>query len=185
MICMKLWNLWKCICFSCHILSCIDAIQDGTLRLSVNFLGTNLVSDQCFLTQLFFFFFLASCSLRLPMLEWLVVLVRLERLSEEFWRLICSSEYPKENRSVEQGDRSICQNPTVYHTAQSVPLGVTSGLLRAPWMISWASVFLAFRMSMVSFNSVSSESLRKHQYVSWWVSNWAKIFLYQGLWNAS
>lgn len=32
-------------------------------------------------------------------------------------------------------------------------------------MISWASVFLAFRMSMVSFNSVSSESLRKHQYV--------------------
>lgn len=45
--------------------------------------------------------------------------------------------------------------------ACSSPLGAMSGLLRAPWMISWASVFLAFRMSMVSFSSVSSESWQK------------------------
>lgn len=44
-----------------------------------------------------------------------------------------------------------------------VPLGVISGLLRAVWMISWASVFLAFKTSMVCFNSVSSESCRKKQ----------------------
>lgn len=42
-------------------------------------------------TQLFFFFFLASASLLLPMLEWLVMLLRLEMLSEEFCRLMRSS----------------------------------------------------------------------------------------------
>lgn len=42
-------------------------------------------------TQLFFFFFLASASLLLPMLEWLVMLLRLEMLSEEFCLLIRSS----------------------------------------------------------------------------------------------
>lgn len=42
-------------------------------------------------TQLFFFFFLASASLPLLMLEWLVMLLRLEMLSEEFCLLIRSS----------------------------------------------------------------------------------------------
>lgn len=39
-------------------------------------------------TQLFFFFFLASASLPLPTLEWLAMLLRLERLSDEFCLLI-------------------------------------------------------------------------------------------------
>lgn len=43
------------------------------------------------LTQLFFFFFLAS-SFRLPTLEWLVMLFRLEMLSDEFCLLIRNSE---------------------------------------------------------------------------------------------
>ena len=42
-------------------------------------------------TQLFFFFFFASASLPLPTLEWLVMLFRLEMLSEEFCLLIRSS----------------------------------------------------------------------------------------------
>lgn len=52
----------------------------------------NIVSHAgCFLTQLFFFFFLASWSFRLPMLDILVRLLRLEMLSHEFWRRICRS----------------------------------------------------------------------------------------------
>lgn len=46
------------------------------------------------------------------------------------------------------------------HGANSIPLAVMSWLLRAPWIISCASVFLTFKMSMVSFSSVSSESSR-------------------------
>lgn len=42
-------------------------------------------------SQLFFFFFFASASLPLPTLEWLVMLLRLEMLSEEFCLLIRSS----------------------------------------------------------------------------------------------
>lgn len=38
------------------------------------------------LTQLFFFFFLASWSFMLPILDILVRLLRLEMLSHEFWR---------------------------------------------------------------------------------------------------
>ena len=38
----------------------------------------------CVPTQLFFFFFLASWSFRLPMLDRLVRLLRLEMLSQEF-----------------------------------------------------------------------------------------------------
>lgn len=49
-------------------------------------------------TQLFFFFFLASASLLLPMLEWLVMLLRLEILSEEFCRLMRSSGVSKRSR---------------------------------------------------------------------------------------
>lgn len=54
--------------------------------------GPAWTQDKTILTQLFFFFFLASCSFRLPALEWLVMLFRLEMLSDEFWRSICSSE---------------------------------------------------------------------------------------------
>lgn len=43
------------------------------------------------LTQLFFFFFLASCSLRLAILAWLTVLAMLEILSEEFSRWMSTS----------------------------------------------------------------------------------------------
>lgn len=57
----------------------------------------------CVLTQLFFFFFLASCSLRLPILEWLVVLVRLEMLSEEFWRLISISKHQEKESKFHLG----------------------------------------------------------------------------------
>lgn len=49
-------------------------------------------------TQLFFFFFLASASLLLPMLEWLVMLLRLEMLSEEFCLLMRSSEASERSR---------------------------------------------------------------------------------------
>lgn len=49
-------------------------------------------------TQLFFFFFLASASLLLPMLEWLVMLLRLEMLSEEFCRLMRSSGASERSR---------------------------------------------------------------------------------------
>lgn len=45
----------------------------------------------CILTQLFFFFFLASWSFRLPMLDILVRLLRLEMLSHEFWRRMRTS----------------------------------------------------------------------------------------------
>lgn len=38
----------------------------------------------CVLTQFFFFFFLASWSLKLPTLDILVKLLRLEMLSHEF-----------------------------------------------------------------------------------------------------
>lgn len=54
---------------------------------------------------------------------------------------------------------NVCFRSTME--SHSVPLGVISGLLRAVWIISWASVFLAFKTSMVCFNSVSSESWRK------------------------
>ena len=51
-------------------------------------------------TQLFFFFFLASASLLLLMLEWLVMLLRLEMLSEEFCRLMRSSGATEGRRRV-------------------------------------------------------------------------------------
>ena len=57
--------------------------------MCVRTVGT--VGGHLVLTQLFFFFFLASCSFRLPMLEWLVMLFRLVMLSDEFSRLISSS----------------------------------------------------------------------------------------------
>lgn len=44
--------------------------------------------------------------------------------------------------------------------ACSIPWNARSWLLSAPWIISCASVFLTFKMSMVSFSSVSSESSR-------------------------
>lgn len=53
-------------------------------------------------TQLFFFFFLASASLPLLMLEWLVMLLRLEMLSEEFCLLIRSSGGQAQGRTQTQ-----------------------------------------------------------------------------------
>lgn len=66
------------------------------LKGSVPCTGVNVTRRRSALksspTQLFFFFFLASASLLLlPMLEWLVMLLRLEMLSEEFCLLIRSS----------------------------------------------------------------------------------------------
>lgn len=57
-------------------------------------------SSQCPIqpTQLFFFFFLASASLLLPTLEWLVMLLRLEILSEEFCRLMRNSGVSERSR---------------------------------------------------------------------------------------
>ena len=52
-------------------------------------------------TQLFFFF-LASASLPLLMLEWLVMLLRLEMLSEEFCLLIRSSGGQAQGRTQTQ-----------------------------------------------------------------------------------
>lgn len=86
------------------------------------------------------------------------------------------------------------------------PLGVMSGLLRASWMISWASVFLVFRISMLSFSSVSSDSYRREKNGNMctkgecgcsvllicclWkmcsssqAGNWTKILLNQEMWN--
>lgn len=54
-------------------------------------------------TQLFFFFFLASASLPLLMLEWLVMLLRLEMLSEEFCLLIRSSGGQAQGRTQTRG----------------------------------------------------------------------------------
>lgn len=53
-------------------------------------------------TQLFFFFFFASASLPLLMLEWLVMLLRLEMLSEEFCLLIRSSGGQAQGRTQTQ-----------------------------------------------------------------------------------
>lgn len=41
------------------------------------------------------------------MLEWLVVLVRLEMLSEEFWRLISSSENQDRREQIEYREGSL------------------------------------------------------------------------------
>lgn len=66
-------------------------------------------------TQLFFFFFLASASLLLPMLEWLVMLLRLEMLSEEFCRLM---------RSSGAGERSQGAGRDRERSGQTVPVPV-------------------------------------------------------------
>ena len=57
-----------------------------------------LTRAACVLTQLFFFFFLASWSFKLPKLDMLVRLLRLEMLSHEFWRRICMSGGKKERK---------------------------------------------------------------------------------------
>lgn len=66
--------------------------------------------------------------------------------------------------------------------SHSVPLGVISGLLRASWMISWASVFLALSTSMVSFSCVNSESWKRRTmmvHVIWQART--KIFFWKGI----
>lgn len=65
----------------------------------------------------------------------------------------------KANRTAKMSSQSTQSDNTFM--SPFLPLGVMSGLLRAPWMISWASVFLAFKISIVSFSSVSSESCRR------------------------
>lgn len=67
-------------------------------------------------TQLFFFFFLASVSLLLPMLEWLVMLLRLEMLSEEFCRLMRSSGVrQRRRRDWERRDQPPATPPVPEH----------------------------------------------------------------------
>lgn len=79
-------------------------------------------------TQLFFFFFLASASLLLPMLEWLVMLLRLEMLSEEFCRLMRSSGVCQRSRKDwERKDQPPATVPTPQHLM--VPPPYTQSLL--------------------------------------------------------
>lgn len=79
-------------------------------------------------TQLFFFFFLASASLLLPMLEWLVMLLRLEMLSEEFCRLMRSSGIrQRHRRDWERRDQPPATAPTPEHLM--VPPPCTQSLL--------------------------------------------------------
>lgn len=79
-------------------------------------------------TQLFFFFFLASASLLLPMLEWLVMLLRLEMLSEEFCRLMRSSAVSQRSRrDWERRDQPPATVPMPEHPI--VPPPYTQSLL--------------------------------------------------------
>ena len=123
------------------------------------------------------------------MLEWLVMLFRLEMLSEEFCLFICSSGETRgasegewrERKTVLEKRRGASEGgeeektwsgeerewskglywKNVRPLVGSIPLGGMSGLLRATWIISCASVFFVFRISMVSFRSVSSESYKE------------------------
>lgn len=72
----------------------MSLLRSGFGPLCVTFVSASAVPE---LTQLFFFFFLSSASLpRLPMLEWLAVLLMLDMLSDECCRLIRRSEKDRE-----------------------------------------------------------------------------------------
>lgn len=88
-----------------------------TLNRPCHWLPKPHFSCQCPIqpTQLFFFFFLASASLLLPMLEWLVMLLRLEMLSEEFCRLMRSSGVQRRRRDWERRDQLPATVPKPEH----------------------------------------------------------------------
>lgn len=112
--------------------------------------------NKSILTQLFFFFFLASWSFKLPTLDTLVRLLRLEMLSHEFWRRIRRSGNQESSASKH---RQMCRKRerTKINWYKSKPF-MLSGLFKAPCMTAWASSFLLFRDSIVSRSSNSSES---------------------------
>lgn len=85
-------------------------------------------------TQLFFFFFLASASLLLPMLEWLVMLLRLEMLSEEFCRLMRSSGGSEVTR--ERPRKEILANCVCPEAGDIHPLPCTPSLLPPKHLLS-------------------------------------------------
>lgn len=109
-------------------------------------------------TQLFFFFFLASWSFRLPTLDKLVRLFRLEMLSQEFCRRIRRSVQAEGCQTGKKQETQAKTKKRGRVSWKSHKPFEFSGLFKAPWMTAWASSFLALRESMVSLSSINSES---------------------------
>lgn len=109
-----------------------------TLSRPCQWLPKPYFSCQCPIqpTQLFFFFFLASASLLLPMLEWLVMLLRLEMLSEEFCRLMRSSGvHQRSRRDWERRDQlpATVSKPAPYGPPSLHPISPPTQHLLSSW----------------------------------------------------
>lgn len=143
------------------------------------------------LTQLFFFFFLASCSFMLPILEWLVVLVRLEMLSDEFWRSMVGSGYQESWEWLKYHKGSflkfqiILLNPScLYHWVSGQgcwePPGWSPGPLHFwSWEYQWCPSDPSARNPVEGETSAGILDI----HIRLQAGNWTMTLLMWGFWN--